>query len=107
MSAQGDSRHAQPWVDLWELWDSSLVSQPTSVRSASAQARSAVILNLPVTVSLPERSAGWCRCSVRLAAATLVEVAVPGSQAPYTFGTDQAHPLPPPIHVQVSTPQKW
>ena len=99
MSAPGDSRPAQLWADPEELWDSSLVSQPTSVRSVSAQVKSVATPSLPVAVSLPERSADWCRCSMWLAAVILAEAAEPGSQVPHTFGTDQVPPLPPPpIH---------
>ena len=99
----GDSQHAQSWADLSELSDSSLVSQPTSVRSASARVKSVATPNLPVAVVLPERSAGWCRCSGSLAVVTPAGVVGLESQVPYMSGTDQVRPLPPPIHTQVST----
>ena len=53
MSAPEDSRRARSWFDPEEPSGSSLVSQPASVRSATAQVMSAAIQILPVAVSLP------------------------------------------------------
>ena len=107
MSVPEDSQPALPWTDPEELSGSSLVSQPTSVRSASAQVMLAAIQILPAVGSLPEYWAGWFRCPRPLAVVILAEVAVPESRVQYTFETDQAHPPPPPIYAQVSTPERW
>jgi len=106
MTAPEDSRRAQSWVDPEEPSGSSPVSQPTSVRSASAQAMSAEIQIPPAPVSLPECWAGSFRCPMQLAAVILAEVAGPESRVQYTFETDQVHHPPPPIYAQVSTPER-
>lgn len=107
MTVPEDSPRARSWTDPEEPWDSLLVLQLTSVRSASAQVKLVATPNPPVAVSLPGRPAGWCRCSTQLAAVTLAEVAELGSRDPYMFETDQVPPLPPPpIHIRVSTCEK-
>ena len=107
MSAPEGSRRARPWADPEEPSGSSLVSQPTNVRSASAQVMSAVIQILPVASSLPGYWAGWFRCPRSLAAVILAEVVGPESRVRCMFETDQAPPLPPPIYAQVSTSERW
>ena len=80
MSAPEGFRRARSWPDLGVPWGSLLVSQPTSARSVSAQVRSAEILMLPATASLPDCWAGWFRCPMMLAAVILAEVAGPESR---------------------------
>ena len=73
-----------------------------SVRSVSVRVRSVVTLSLPLSVSSPERSAGLCRCSAQLVVGILGEAAELGSQVPCILETDQVHPPPLPIRIQVS-----